>query len=165
MWCLNAQIASSPLNLQPPASCSALTTSSHTYSTQLHTRTHNTTMAASWPEWMTDSFLHANREFQISNNASAYYGAHTRLSYHLFGGVEGPFEIHPQVYIPETPSDAIDVAATFTVEINSHPVLFIQVKPPSSFRFDSKCRQADEQIRDRFRDPSLRPASARSGLA
>ena len=104
-------------------------------------------MAAPWPQWMTNSFLSANQP-QFANDESAYYGPYTRLLYHLFG-IEDPFEITLQYNIPR---DANDVAAMFTVELNKHPVLFISVKPPSSFHLDSKRRQADDQMRDSFRD-------------
>lgn len=105
-------------------------------------------MAAPWPQWMTNSFLSANQP-QFANDESAYYGPYTRLLYHIFG-IEGLFEIIPQ--FPRTPRDAIDVVAIFTVEFNKHPVLFINVKSPSSFHLDSTRKQADDQMRDRFRD-------------
>ena len=88
---------------------------------------------------------------QLATDESVYYGPYTRLLYHLFG-IEGPFEISPQYHIPQTPRGAIDVVALFTVELNKHPVLFIEVKPPASFALDSKRKQADDQMRDRFRD-------------
>lgn len=47
---------------------------------------------------------------------------------------------------------SIDVVGVFTVELNKYPVLFIEVKSPSSFYLDSKRKQADDQMRDRFRD-------------
>jgi hypothetical protein len=71
---------------------------------------------------------------------------------HHFFGVEGPFEISPQYHIPETPRDSIDVIALFTVELDKHPVFFIEVKAPASFAFDSKRKQADDQMRDHYRD-------------
>jgi hypothetical protein len=40
----------------------------------------------------------------------------------------------------------------FTVELDKHPVLFIEVKAPASFVLDSKRKQADDQMRDLFRD-------------
>ena len=92
---------------------------------------------------MTNSFLSANQP-QFANDENAYYGPYTRLLYHLFG-IEGPFEIVP-------PRDPIDAVAMFTVELDKHPVLFIEVKPPSSFHLDSKRKQADDQMRDSFRD-------------
>ena len=78
--------------------------------------------------------------------------AHTRDSpYHLFG-LEGPFKISPQYRIPQTPRDANDVVALLTIELDKHPVLFIQIKPLASFALDFKRKQADEQMRDHFRD-------------
>lgn len=40
----------------------------------------------------------------------------------------------------------------FTVELNKHPVLFIQVKEPELFRLNSKRQEADRQMRERFSD-------------
>lgn len=107
-------------------------------------------MNTPWPQWLINSFASANQP-QFATDESAYYGPYTRLLYHLFG-LEGPFEISPQYHIPQTPRDAIDVVALFTVELNKHPVLFIEVKAPASFALDSKRKQADDQMRDRFRD-------------
>ena len=107
-------------------------------------------MTTPWPQWMTISFQIATQP-EFANDGSAYYGSYTRLLYHLFG-VDGPFEVALQHHIPETPHDAFDVVAIFTVEVKKHPVFFIQVKPPSYFRFDSKRRQADDQMRDHFGD-------------
>ncbi|KAK0222758.1 hypothetical protein EDD85DRAFT_982864 [Armillaria nabsnona] len=73
------------------------------------------------------------------------YGSHIRLLYHLFS-VDGPFEISLQF----TADDK--VIAVFTVELNKHPVLFIQVKDPESFRLDSKRQEADMQMREQFSD-------------
>ena len=107
-------------------------------------------MAAAWPQWMTDSFLAAKR---ASHDPSAYNGSYTPLLYHLFGGIEGPFEIIPHYRIPQIHHNAVDIVAMFTVEHNGHPVLFIQVHP-SSLRSVSERQQADKQIRDHFRDLS-----------
>jgi hypothetical protein len=106
-------------------------------------------MAAPWPQWLINSFVWANQP-QFATDESVYYGPYTRLLYHLFG-IEGPFEIS-QYHIPQTPRDAIDVFVLFIVELNKNPVLFIKVKPPASFALDSKRKQADDQMRDRFRD-------------
>ena len=107
-----------------------------------------------WPQWLTNSFLSANQTSQIDNDGSGYYASYTRLLYHLFGGIEGPFKISPQFYVPEVPGagDATKVVAMLIVELNKHPVFFVEVDPPSSLRFDSKRKQADEQIRDRFHE-------------
>ena len=45
----------------------------------------------------------------------------------------------------------MDVVALFVVELNKHPVLFIEVKTPGSFCLNSKRKEADDQMRDRFR--------------
>ncbi|KAJ3517648.1 hypothetical protein NLJ89_g376 [Agrocybe chaxingu] len=102
------------------------------------------------PQYLVQSFISANQA-QFATDESVYYGPYTRLLYYLFG-LEGPFEISPQFHIPETPPDAIDVVALFAVELNKHPVFFIEVKPRASFALDSKRKQADEQMRDHFRD-------------
>jgi len=104
-------------------------------------------MATPWPQWLINSFLSASQP-QFATDESVFYGPYTRLLYHLFG-VEGPFEISPQF---QTRSDAIDIVALFVVELNKHPVFFIEVRPPGSFTLDSRRKQADEQMRDRFRD-------------
>ncbi|KAK0486377.1 hypothetical protein IW261DRAFT_1664482 [Armillaria novae-zelandiae] len=40
----------------------------------------------------------------------------------------------------------------FTVKLDKRPVLFIEVKPPASFRLDSKRQEADKHMRKHFRD-------------
>jgi hypothetical protein len=108
-------------------------------------------MDAPWPQWLINSFLSVKQP-QFATDESVYYGPYTRLLYYLFGGIEGPFEISPQYHIPETLRDSIDVVALFTVELNKHPVLFIEVKAPAPFVLDSKRKQPDDQMRDHFRD-------------
>ncbi len=83
-------------------------------------------MDTPWPQWLINSFVSANQP-QFATDESVYYGPYTRLLYHLFG-IEGPFEISPQYHIPQTRRDVIDVVALFTVELDKHPVLFIEVK-------------------------------------
>ncbi|KAH9023689.1 hypothetical protein EDB85DRAFT_1870632 [Lactarius pseudohatsudake] len=121
-------------------------------------------MSDPWPQWLVQSFLSANQP-QSTTDESVYYGSYTRLLYYLFDGIEGPFEISPRFHVPQTPRESFDVIALFTVELNKHPVFFIQVKPPATLSFDSKRKQADDQMRDHFRDlrhslvtPHLAPA-------
>ncbi|KAI0256053.1 hypothetical protein BJV78DRAFT_1168878 [Lactifluus subvellereus] len=45
-----------------------------------------------------------------------------------------------------------DIISLFTVELDKHLVFFIEVKPPATLSLDSKRRQADNQMRDHFRD-------------
>ncbi|TEB26002.1 hypothetical protein FA13DRAFT_1756488 [Coprinellus micaceus] len=106
--------------------------------------------AEPWPRYLVQSFISANQA-QFATDQSVYYGPYTRLLYYLFG-LDDPFEISPQFHIPEAPRDAIYVVALFTVELNKHPVFFVEVKPPASFALDSKRKQADGRMRDRFRD-------------
>ena len=107
-------------------------------------------MDTPWPEWLVNSFASAN-QLQFATDESAYYGPYTRLLYHLFG-IEGPFEIVPQYHIPQSPRDSIDIVALFTVELNKHPVLFIEVKASAFFPNDSMRKLADNQMREHFRD-------------
>jgi len=44
----------------------------------------------------------------------------------------------------------IDIAVLLTVGLNRHPVLLIEVKLPSAFRFASGRREADDQMQQRF---------------
>jgi hypothetical protein len=107
-------------------------------------------MDTPWPQWLIKSFELAKVP-QFSTDESVYYGPYTRLLYHLFG-IEGQFEIVPQFHIPQTSRDVVDVVALFTVEVDKHPVFFIEVKAPACFAFDSKRKQADDQMRDQYRD-------------
>ncbi|KAH6901294.1 hypothetical protein BKA70DRAFT_1374843 [Coprinopsis sp. MPI-PUGE-AT-0042] len=76
---------------------------------------------------------------QFANNQSAFYGAYTRLLYHLFG-LEGPFEIFPEFQTPGAPLGYDEVVAFFTV------------KSPASLALDFKRKQVHDQMRDYFRD-------------
>ena len=107
-------------------------------------------MDTPWPQWLVNSFASANQP-QFAASENVYYGPYTRLLYHLFG-IEGPFEVSHQYDIPQIFCDEMDVVALFTVELDKHPVLFILVKAPASFAFDSKRKQADDQMRDHYRD-------------
>ncbi|KIL56941.1 hypothetical protein M378DRAFT_423730 [Amanita muscaria Koide BX008] len=48
--------------------------------------------------------------------------------------------------------ESIGIVAVLVVEVDRHPVFFMDVKPPISFLYDSKREEADEQMRRRFRD-------------
>ena len=81
-----------------------------------------------WPQWLINSF--GNKpQFELTG-LNLLYGPYTRLLYHLFG-VEGPFEIIPQYYVPRgIPDDStsVDMLALFTVKLDNHPVLIFQVE-------------------------------------
>jgi len=109
-------------------------------------------MATQWPQSLTNAFLSANVSKNILHQESTYYGPYIRLLYHLFG-LEGPFEITVQFDVPDDVLyDIPDIVATFTVEFNKHPVLFIQPSPHWSFDLHSQRKRAEDQIRSRFAD-------------
>lgn len=116
-------------------------------------------MDTHWPQWLIKSFVSANQP-QFANVETAYYGPYMRLLYHLFG-LEGPFKITPQYEIHEKDRDLIDVIASFTVELDEHPVLFIEVKAPAPIALDSRRKQADDEMRDRFLDLHLNVVAPR----
>jgi hypothetical protein len=85
-------------------------------------------------------------------NESVFYGPYTRLLYTLFS-LDGPFEIVPQYNEMQLDTqDSINFVTVFVVELNRHPVFFLEVKPPASLRLDTKREDADKQMRRRFRD-------------
>jgi hypothetical protein len=103
-------------------------------------------MAASWPQSVTNSFLSANYASDVHNDESAHNGSYTRLLYHLFD-LPSPFDITFQHSTPQTPQ-TITVGLRKYPALRRYPMLFIQIRPPSSFHVDSKRKQADDQIRD-----------------
>jgi len=107
-------------------------------------------MDAPWPQWLINSFAIANQT-EFAADESAYYGPYNRLLFYLFG-IEGPFDINFDLPKNSYDSGAVDTIALFTVELNNHPVLFIEIKAPASFVLDSRRRQADNQMRDHFLD-------------
>jgi len=50
------------------------------------------------------------------------------------------------------PRESIGIVAVLVVEVDRHPVFFMEIKPFASFPYDSKREEADEQMRRRFRD-------------
>ncbi|KAI0256055.1 hypothetical protein BJV78DRAFT_1168886 [Lactifluus subvellereus] len=108
-------------------------------------------MTDPWPQWLVNSFLSANQP-QYVTDESVFYGPYTRLLSHLFG-IEAPFEISYD--IPQTTHESFNVIA-FLVTLDKCPVFFIEVKPPASLSLDAKRRQADDRMRDHFRDLHLR---------
>ncbi|CCM05873.1 uncharacterized protein FIBRA_08110 [Fibroporia radiculosa] len=61
--------------------------------------------------------------------------------------LDGPFEVIPQFHASW---DSVEAFAIF--KLKTHPVLFIGVKSPSSFRLNSQRKEADRRIRGHFRD-------------
>jgi len=114
-------------------------------SSQPRTETHYTT--ALWHPSLTTPFERLNQP-QSADDQFAYKLCYYTLLDQLFG-LGGPF------YIVWRSHGAGDDNTTFTVTRNKHPVLFIQINAPSSWRLDSKRKQAHERMRDHFLD--LRP--------
>jgi len=108
-------------------------------------------MTALWHPSTIESFEIANQP-QFVNDQNAYHGSYNKLLHQLFGA-DGPFDIDWR--FDRNPHDATDVHFTFAVKFNRRPVLFIQINAPSSLHLDSKRKQADERMRERFLD--LRP--------
>jgi hypothetical protein len=48
--------------------------------------------------------------------------------------------------------ESIGIVAALVVEVNRHPVFFMEIKSSASFPYDFKREEADEQMRRRFRD-------------
>ncbi|KAM6499747.1 hypothetical protein JOM56_005255 [Amanita muscaria] len=105
--------------------------------------------ARPWPEYIHKSFNSVIISDPSGRDESVFYGPFTRLLYTLFS-VDGPYEIVPQ--FKSVAQESIDLVAVLVVELDRHPVFFMEVRPPASFPYDSKREEADEQMRRRFRD-------------
>ena len=68
--------------------------------------------------------------------------------------VDGLYKVVPQFKYTalQGAQESIDVVAVLLVEVNRHPVFFMGIKPPAAFPYDSKCEEADVQMRRRFRN-------------
>ena len=106
-----------------------------------------------WPQYTIQSFHSAILSDPSGKDESVFYGPYTRLLYTLFS-LDGPFEVMPQFKhaVLAGPQESIDLTTVLVVEVNRHPVFFIEVKPPASYPYDSKREEADTQMRRRFRD-------------
>ena len=109
--------------------------------------------AHQWPQYTQQSFNSAILSDPSETDESVFYGPYTRLLYTLFS-LDGPFEVMPQFKHPalQGSTESIDVVTVLVVEVNRHPVFFIEITPPASFPYDSKREEADMQMRRRFRD-------------
>ena len=80
------------------------------------------------------------------HDKSLLYGPFTRLLYSLFS-IDSPYEVMPQFK-----NEALQGFARIVVEVNRHPVFFVDIRPPDSLPYDSKRKEADEQMRLQFMD-------------
>ena len=78
---------------------------------------------------------------------------------HILFSIDGPYCIDPQFKCeaPEGSREHINFVPTLLVDFEcQHPVFFLQINHPDSLHDDSKRKEADDQMRRRFRD--LAPA-------
>ena len=99
-----------------------------------------------WPAPIVNSFASVTH---INTDESVYYGPFNKLLYYLFPW-ESNYEIVPQFKRPLNSQESIDFVTVLVVNLDRHPVFFIEVKPPSSLALPSKRQEADIQMRQRF---------------
>ncbi|KAF4616645.1 hypothetical protein D9613_008327 [Agrocybe pediades] len=117
-------------------------------------------MADQLPQFLIKSFTIANQP-QNAIDKSAFYGPYMRLLYYLFGGIDGDFEVQPEVSLPYKARETTDTVATLTVEYRRHPVMFVQVKPSETVINDLERKEADDQLRVQFLDVMDRAVTPR----
>ncbi|KAI5998930.1 hypothetical protein F5J12DRAFT_848369 [Pisolithus orientalis] len=103
---------------------------------------------AEWPDFITRSFKSAVASDPAGTNESVFYGPYTRLLYNLFS-FDGPYELLPQYKIQ---GDSTNVTIIFVIAFQRRPVFWMEVNPSASFRFSSKRKEADSQMRKRVGD-------------
>jgi hypothetical protein len=105
-----------------------------------------------WPEYIHKSFNSAIISDPSGHDESVFYGPFQRLLYTLFS-VDGPYEIMPQIKsVTLQDGQEIDIVAALVVQVNHHPLFFMEVNPPAAFLYDSRHAGADEQMQHRFSD-------------
>jgi hypothetical protein len=106
-----------------------------------------------WPAYIHQSFKSAILRDPSGKDESVFYAPFTRLLYTLFS-VEGQYEVVPQFksVVRQSGQGGINIVTVLVVEVNRHPVLFMEIKPPAAIPHDSKREEADWQMRHRFRD-------------
>ncbi|KAK0230086.1 hypothetical protein IW262DRAFT_1336364 [Armillaria fumosa] len=73
-----------------------------------------------------------------------FYPLYDKILNYWFPPTEG-FDVCPQWVIPDT-RKAVDFAIAFVIELHHHPLLLVEVKPPSDFHVDSGRDSAIIQI-------------------
>ena len=106
-----------------------------------------------WPDYIYISFSSsiaqdANDGIGVEDNT--FFGPMMRLFYTLFSPDEGPYDVKPQ-FRPSRSREHVKVP-TVMVEVNRHPVFFLEIKPPASLLDESKRQEADKQMRQKFKD-------------
>ncbi|KAN0140893.1 hypothetical protein V8E53_001337 [Lactarius tabidus] len=108
-----------------------------------------------WPENIHMSFNAAIANDMYGHGAATFFGPFTKLFYTLFS-IYGPYDIVPQ-FKPEdpqggSPERADDFVPVLLVEVDQHPVFFLEINHPVSLPYQPKREEADEQMRRKFRD-------------
>jgi hypothetical protein len=75
-----------------------------------------------------------------------YYALYDMILNYWFPPMDG-YGICPKWSIP---GKTIDFSITYVVEYHGHPLLLVEIKPPSDFRFDSKRDAAIVQVTQRL---------------
>ena len=91
-----------------------------------------------WPDYIYISFSSsiaqdANDGIGVEDDT---FGPMMRLFYTLFSPDEGPYDVKPQ-FRPSRSREHVKVP-TVLVEVNRHPVFFLEIKPPASLLDESK---------------------------
>jgi hypothetical protein len=106
-----------------------------------------------WPKNIHMSFNAAIANDIYGHGAATFFGPFTKLFYALFS-IEGPYDIVPQ-FKPEAPEgspEGADFVPVLLVEVNQHPVFFLEINHPVPLPSQSKREEADELMRRKFRD-------------
>jgi hypothetical protein len=106
-----------------------------------------------WPAYIHQSFKSAILKDPSGKDESVFYGPFTRLLYTLFS-VDSQYEVVPQFtsIMRQSGQGGINIVTVLVVEVNGHPVLFMEIKPPATIPYDAKREEADWQMRSLFRD-------------
>jgi hypothetical protein len=89
--------------------------------------------ALQWPQNTLQSFHSAILSDLSDKEQSVFYEPYIRLLYSLFS-LDGPYEVMTQFKhaVLTGPQESIDLITVLMVEVDRHPVFFIEVKPPES---------------------------------
>jgi hypothetical protein len=105
---------------------------------------------APWPEIIMRSFFVAGASSATSERP--FFGSWNRLLNTVFPP-DTIFEVVPQYFPPPVVSrDAVDFVFLLLIYVNTSPVFIVEIKPPAEFSRNSKRREADSQMRQRFLD-------------
>ena len=102
----------------------------------------------SWPAYVCSMFDAIPGGVNGATDASLFYGPYNTLLTYLFPPTED-YMISPQVKRPPEGSST-GVTTVFIVQRASHPVFFLEIKPPGDYTHRSSRAAADDQVRTQF---------------